>query len=107
MKLHKGVENVCIYADPTRMHTVAMVIPTAVWLEEVQAKLGKAGLSREDACRDPEIVDELTSALWKHGLNQRLEKFEVPKALFLVSEPWTPESGWKTRKRSYSNFSQG
>ena len=96
MKLHKGVENVCIYADPTRMHTVAMVIPTAVWLEEVQAKLGKAGLSREDACRDPEIVDELTSALWKHGLNQRLEKFEVPKALFLVSEPWTPESGWKS-----------
>ena len=93
MKLHKGVENVCIYADPTRMHTVAMVIPTAVWLEEVQAKLGKAGLSRENACRDPEIVDELTSALWKHGLNQRLEKFEVPKALFLVSEPWTPESG--------------
>ena len=95
MKLHKGVENVCIYADPTRMHTVAMVIPTAVWLEEVQAKLGKAGLCRDDACRDPEIVEELTSALWKHGLNQRLEKFEVPKALFLVSEPWTPESGWK------------
>merc|ERR1712227_878903 len=57
MKLHKGVENVCIYADPTRMHTVAMVIPTAVWLEEVQDKLGKAGLSREDACHDPEIVD--------------------------------------------------
>jgi len=111
MKLHKGVENVCIYADPTRMHTVAMVIPTAVWLEEVQAKLGKAGLSRGDACRDPEIVDELTSALWKHGLNQRLEKFEVPKALFLVSEPWTPESGlitsaFKLKRKALENVYQ-
>lgn len=93
LKLHKGVENVCIYADPSRMSTVAMVIPTDVWLEEVQAKLEKAGLSREDACRDPEVVEELTSALWKHGLNQRLEKFEIPKALTLVPEPWTPESG--------------
>ena len=93
LKLHKGVENVCVYADPSRMNTVAMVIPTAVWLEDVQAKLGKAGLSREEACRDPEIVEELTSALWKHGLNQRLEKFEIPKALTLVAEPWTPESG--------------
>ena len=93
LKLHKGVENVCVYADPSRMNTVALVIPTAVWLEEVQAKLEKAGLSREETCCDPEVVEELTSALWKHGLNQRLEKFEIPKALTLVPEPWTPESG--------------
>ena len=95
LKLHKGVENVCIYADPSRMHTVAMVIPTNVWLEQTQGKLGKADLSREEACLDPEIVEELTSALWKHGLNQRLEKFEIPKVLTLVAEPWTPESGMK------------
>ena len=95
LKLHKGVENVCIYADPSRMHTVAMVIPTNVWLEETQGKLGKADLSREEACLDPEILEELTSALWKHGLNQRLEKFEIPKVLTLVAEPWTPESGMK------------
>ena len=70
-----------------------MVIPTAIWLEEVQAMLGKADISREEACSNPKIVEELTKDLWKHGLNQRLEKFEIPKALTLVAEPWTPESG--------------
>ena len=93
LKLHKGVDNVCVYADPSQMNTVAMVIPTAIWLEEVQAMLGKADISREEACSNPKIVEELTKDLWKHGLNQRLEKFEIPKALTLVAEPWTPESG--------------
>ena len=93
LKLHKGVENVCIYADPSRMHAVAMVIPTAIWLEEVQAMLGKADISREEACSNPKIVEELTKDLWKHGLNQRLEKFEIPKALTLVADLWTPQSG--------------
>ena len=93
LKLHKGVENVCVYADPSRMNTVAMVIPTAIWLEEVQAMLGKADISREEACSNPKIVEELTKDLWKHGLNQRLEKFEIPKALTLVADLWTPKSG--------------
>jgi len=32
----------------------------------------------------------------KHGKLQRLEKFEIPKAVVLVSEIWTPESGLLT-----------
>ena len=41
LKLHKGVENVCIYADPSRMNTVAMVIPTAVWLKRSRPSWGR------------------------------------------------------------------
>lgn len=37
----------------------------------------------------------MANPIWKHGLNQRLEKFEIPKVLTLVAEPWTPESGMK------------
>ena len=57
------------------------------------AKLGKACLEREEACLDPDVVADITAALAKHGAAQGLEKFEIPRALCLVAEPWTPESG--------------
>ena len=32
-------------------------------------------------------------SLRRYNFTFRLQKFEIPKAIFLVSEPWTPESG--------------
>jgi long-chain acyl-CoA synthetase len=34
LKLHPGVENICLYADPTRSYPVAIVVPTQGWLEK-------------------------------------------------------------------------
>jgi len=39
------------------------------------------------------VIAEFRTVLVKHGTEQRLVKFEIPQAVFLVSEPWTPESG--------------
>ena len=55
--------------------------------------LGRACLSHEEACLDGDVVSDLTAALYKLGQAKRLEKFEIPKSLYLVAEPWTPESG--------------
>jgi hypothetical protein len=56
-------------------------------------RLGKDGMSREEACLDGSVVGDLTASLYKLGLEQRIEKFEIPRSLYLVAEPWTPESG--------------
>lgn len=93
LKLNTAVDNICVYADPSRTHAVAIVIPSEAWIDDAIQRLGKTGMQREEACTDKIVIKELTSVLFKHGLSQKLEKFEIPRAIFLVSEPWTPESG--------------
>ena len=46
-----------------------------------------------------------------HGTRGRLEKFELPQAVTLVDEQWTPESGlitasFKMKRRVIQNFYQ-
>jgi len=93
LKTHPGVENICVCGDSIKKHTVALVIPGQAYLDKVAEKLGKSGMMREELCRDEEVLAEYRMVLVKHGAQQRLVKFEVPQAVFLVSEPWTPESG--------------
>ena len=35
MKLHPVVENLCLYADPSRTFPVALVVPAQGWLDQV------------------------------------------------------------------------
>ena len=53
-------------------------------------------MKREELCNDPEVVKEMLKTLTAFGISMRLEKFEIPKALLLLDEPWTPESGLVT-----------
>jgi len=93
LKTHPGVENICVCGDSSQKFTVALVIPGQGYLDKVAEKLGKMGKTREDLCMDDEVLAEYRMVLVKHGTEQRLVKFEIPQAVFLVSEPWTPESG--------------
>merc|ERR1711934_530857 len=65
-------------------------------------------MQRDEACLDKDVVDDITSTLFKHGLSQRLEKFEIPRTVCLVAEPWTPESGlitaaFKLKRKAIEN----
>jgi len=111
LKLHSGVENVCVFAQPTKDHCVALVIPAQSWLDMAIEKLGKKGFSREEACLDRDIIEDLTVSLSKHALSHKLQKFEIPRNLYLVAEPWTPESGlitaaFKLKRKSLENAYQ-
>merc|ERR1712112_14827 len=58
--------------------------------------MGLGNNSRENLCGEEKIVAAYVRVLAQHGKAQRLEKFEIPRAVFLVSDVWTPESGLLT-----------
>lgn len=78
-------------------------------------QIDKTKLSREELCQDEQVKVEYIKILNSHGMQQkydlswlsslpfpnlhilfRLQKFEIPRAVCLVSEAWTPESGLLT-----------
>jgi len=105
MKIHPAVENICVCADPMEDHTVALVVPGQGYLDMLAKELGLEGLSREGLCSQEDVVARILSVMQAHGTAQRLVRFEIPRAVYLVAEPWTPESGLLTAamklKREY------
>ena len=53
-------------------------------------------MTLEDLCSDEKIIKEVLKNLTNHGLSLGLEKFEIPKQIYLTTEPWTPDSGLVT-----------
>ena len=49
------VENICIYGDPSKTYTVALVVPNHRNIEEIAANLGITSTSFEDLCNDSRI----------------------------------------------------
>eukprot|EP00094_Tigriopus_californicus_P009180 TCALIF_08850-PA protein Name:"Similar to ACSL3 Long-chain-fatty-acid--CoA ligase 3 (Homo sapiens)" AED:0.14 eAED:0.14 QI:0/0/0/0.85/1/1/7/0/432 len=92
LKTHPLVENICVYGDPYKQTTVALVVPSKVHLEALGQRLGKTE-SFEQLCTDSDVLEAVLKDLSTTGLSQGLEKFEIPSALTLCPDPWTPESG--------------
>jgi len=91
------VENVCVYGDPSQSYVVALVVPDRNKVTNLAAeKLGLSHLSFEQLCGDPEVKAAILKELVAHGRKACLEKFELPGALTLCTELWTPESGLVT-----------
>jgi long-chain acyl-CoA synthetase len=66
-------------------------------LEDLAASLGKpSNLTHEQLCADPDMVKEVLKSLQEYGRKIKLDKFELPGALKLIPEKWTPDSGLVT-----------
>ena len=110
MKTNSVVENICVYADPYHSFTVALVVPSKVHLENIALNLGKT-IPYEELFEDVDVIEYVLKDLYKHGLRNRLQKFEIPQAVTLVTEKWTPESGlitasFKMKRKKIQNFYQ-
>ncbi|XP_021949615.1 long-chain-fatty-acid--CoA ligase 4 isoform X2 [Folsomia candida] len=90
------VENICVYGDSTKNFCVALVVPTQKPLTAIATKLGKANLSFQQMCADPEITNAVLKVLQTHGASCKLIKFEIPGALTLCHDLWTPDMGLVT-----------
>ena len=100
IKIHPLVDTVCVYADPTKTATVALIIPDSTTLFELKNQLNISDIEnvenkRATLCKNPVLIDYVLKDISNY-VSKRLERFEIPKAITLVSELWTPDSGFVT-----------
>ncbi|KAG8232638.1 hypothetical protein J437_LFUL012598 [Ladona fulva] len=90
------VENICVYGDPTKHYTVALVVPSQPHISQLCKSLGLGNLTFEEMCLKVEVEHAVLRELEAHGKKCKLEKFEIPAAVKLVSEVWSPDMGLVT-----------
>ncbi|XP_063838229.1 long-chain-fatty-acid--CoA ligase 4 isoform X3 [Ostrinia nubilalis] len=90
------VENICVYGDSTKTYTVALVVPHPQRLQELAAREGLPPMEFEQLCRAPAVEKAALRELADHALKCGLERFEVPLAVKLVTEVWSPDMGLVT-----------
>ena len=90
------VENICVYGDSKKSFVVALLCPDTKNLANLVKKLGKTELDNVAMCRDKDVTGAVLRELVMYGKQARLEKFELPGAVTIVPEMWTPDSGLVT-----------
>ena len=72
------------------------IMPDRNKLTEMAENLNIATESFEEMCKDTTLNAEVVKELQSHGKKVKLERFEIPGAVGLCPELWTPESGLVT-----------
>ena len=95
MKTCPVVENICVYGDPSKNYCVALVVANEKVLGEIAASLGITG-EFEELCSNKIIEKAVLKELVEHSKKSRLEKFEIPAAITLCKDVWSPDMGLVT-----------
>ncbi|XVE95477.1 hypothetical protein REPUB_Repub02eG0100800 [Reevesia pubescens] len=90
------VDNIMLHADPFYSYCVALVVVSQHAVEDWASNKGVAFTDFADLCEKEETIKEVHSSLVQIAKKARLEKFEIPAKIKLLSTPWTPESGLVT-----------
>ena len=63
MKTHALVDNICVYANSNKTHTVAILVPVKDQLEKFAIKTDKSyeGKTLEELCADPTLTEVISS----------------------------------------------
>ncbi|XP_047983121.1 long chain acyl-CoA synthetase 9, chloroplastic [Salvia hispanica] len=90
------VENIMVHADSLYNYCVALVVASQQALEAWASKQGIQYSDFADLCQKEETLKEISNSFLKEAKAAKLEKFEVPAKIKVLSEAWTPESGLVT-----------
>ncbi|EYU22973.1 hypothetical protein ABFS82_03G098300 [Erythranthe guttata] len=90
------IDNIMMYADSFHSYCVALVVASQSSLEAWASKQGITYSDFSELCEKEETLKEVSTSLIKAGKAARLEKFEIPTKIKVISEAWTPESGLVT-----------
>lgn len=105
------VENCCVYGDPSQSYVVALIVPDRVRLEQLAENLGINNCDFESLCKDKTVTGAVLRELISHGKRVGLEKWEMPGAVTICEDLWTPESGlvtaaFKLKRKPIQEFYQ-
>jgi long-chain acyl-CoA synthetase len=89
------VENALIYCDSTKTNCVALIAPAEVGIKALAATIGVTG-TFEEIVENKEVHKLASKSLQEHAQKCNLLKWEIPTAITLCKELWTPESGLVT-----------
>lgn len=85
MKMHPIVDTVCVYADPEKSCTVALIVPIKANIMEYQEQLClNSSISFEDLCENEAVVDFILKSMTSLVKND-LELFETPRQIKVSS----------------------
>ncbi|XP_041010441.1 long chain acyl-CoA synthetase 9, chloroplastic-like isoform X2 [Juglans microcarpa x Juglans regia] len=90
------IDNIMLHANPFHSYCVALVVASQHTVEDWAEKQGIPFTDFADLCEKAETKKEVLASIQKEAKRARLEKFEIPVKIKLLSEPWTPESGLVT-----------
>uniref|UniRef100_A0A8D8RCC4 long-chain-fatty-acid--CoA ligase n=1 Tax=Cacopsylla melanoneura TaxID=428564 RepID=A0A8D8RCC4_9HEMI len=90
------IENICVYGDSRKDYTVALVVPNQTRLTEIADRLNLSSLTFEQLCANLDIEKQVLIELQEHGKKSKLERFEIPNAVKLCTEVWSPDMGLVT-----------
>jgi len=91
------VENICVYGDASKDHVVALVMPNQHHLHDLALTLGKpSDATFEQLCADKDVEEAVVAQLTAHGKKCKLQRFEIPTAVKLCTEVWSPDMGLVT-----------
>jgi long-chain acyl-CoA synthetase len=90
------VENACVCADSTHSYPVVLVVPAQNAVLKLADEMDIPFDSFIALCRDPRIVSAVLEELQETGRQLNLNKFEIPRKIYLCPEPWLPTSGLVT-----------
>lgn len=96
LKMCPLVDNLCLYADSSKMYTVCLVVPNQKHVQALAKTLGIIASEWPFLCENPQIEAAVLKALQNQGAKGKLEKFEIPQKIKMVMEQWTPDSGLVT-----------
>ena len=111
LKTNELVENICIYGDSTKSYVVALLMPDRVKIKNLAARLGKTETDFARLSEDRDVTGAVLRELVNYGKQLRLEKFELPGAVTIVQELWTPDTdmvtaAFKLKRKPIQTFYQ-
>jgi long-chain acyl-CoA synthetase len=91
------VDNICVYADSKEAFVVALVAPNKPKLTEWAEKNNIPHADDfEELCKNPAANKEVLNSILTAGRQAKLKAFELPRAIYLCHDEWTPQSGMLT-----------